>query len=186
MAGWDDPEVGGGYAVLIRMLQYYNQWKLDDEIANLRWASAEAGADALGIAALPFLMLDGYVRAIDWAYEEARKAIQNENTASGLSQGLIMGLLGWKWHQVTDLFARSAILPIYQRPDLNAVWANAYNLGLRMGYHQAAQFDVDVRKGYLLQCRKISGARAARWERNDQISYVIALAAAFRKTFMNW
>jgi hypothetical protein len=57
---------------------------------------------------------------------------------------------------------------------------NAYNRGLRAGYDFGAGLSADVKKAYLRSIRKSAGVGAPKnWTRRDeQISYVIELAAA--------
>jgi hypothetical protein len=175
-------------SVIPLMLAKWNETgALNDEIANLRGAStANAGTEAILTyvpAIVAFELLVQYIHDVD---EKVRDDLRNDNFASGFSQGLIMGLLGWKWRQVVDLFGRLYVLHIYQRPELNEIRVLYYNIGLSMGYHHAATLLPPARAGYLKAVRKDSGAKAGEWTRDDQVSYVIALAAAFRKRFMNF
>jgi hypothetical protein len=159
---------------------------LEDEVANLSGPSADSAVEVVGAylpAILAFEYLVVYIRDVD---ERVRDELKNDNFASGFSQGLIMGLLGWKWRQAADLFGRQYVLHVYQRPELNELRTLHYNLGLSLGYHHAATLTPEARHAYLKTARKDSGAKAGDWDRNDQVSYVIALAAAFRKKFMNF
>ena len=113
-----------------------------------------------------------------------RRVVQDENTQTGISQGLIMGMLGWKWSQVDELFVRKYVLQTYQRQELNDIRVVSYNLGLRLGYRYAASLSPAIRKGYLTACRKYSGATPGAWDKRDQINYVIDLAGAFRRIYM--
>jgi hypothetical protein len=158
-----------------RVMAQYRVLNAMDPPAGSAFSTAE-----LSIAALPVIML----LSIKWVDDDTRAAIKNENAASGFSHGVIMWLLDWNWHQVVDLFARHALLRIYQRPDFDKLWAESYNLGLRTGFEYGTKLDPDLGKQYLRAARKLSGAKPGDWNRDDQISYVIALAAAFRKTFM--
>jgi hypothetical protein len=177
--------------VAIRMMQNYNAWRSADEVANATeelGASSETGAIVeAGATYVPavvaFGLLVAYIQDVD---QKARDDIKNDNFASGFSQGLVTGLLHWKWRQVVDLFGRQSVLHVYQRPELNELRTVCYNIGLSLGYHHAATLTAKDRAAYLALTRKASGAKAGNWDRNDQISFVIALAAAFRKRFMDF
>jgi hypothetical protein len=170
---------------LYNALAYFKQWELEDEIKNLAVAS-RAGASmevavTIGPAALVFYLMIYYTLDSD---QEVLDLVKDENTQTGFLQGVIMGMLGWKWSQVDTLFVRHYVLQIYQRQDLNNARVTAYNLGLRLGYHHAATLSPGARKGYLTATRKFSGATAGAWTQRDQINYVIDLAGAFRRLYM--
>jgi hypothetical protein len=166
-------------------LSYAKDWELKDQIANLAADSAfiagVQGAVTITPAVVAFYMM--YHSVVD-ADQQVLDLVKNENTQTGFSQGVIMGMLGWKWSQVDRLFVRHHVLQIYERQDLNDLWVSAYNLGLRLGYHHAAQLSPGARKGYLTATRRVSRATAGAWTQRDQINYVIDLAGAFRKLFM--
>jgi hypothetical protein len=170
---------------LMDMLANAMRWQLEDEISNLAMVSrATAGLEATATMALPVLGFGMMLYAVWDSDQQALESVRNENTKSGFSQGLIMGMLGWKWYQVDDLFVRHYVLQIYQRQELNDSRVLSYNIGLRLGYHHAAKLSPATRKGYLTVTRKISGATPGAWNRRDQIDYVIDLAGAFRTVFM--
>jgi hypothetical protein len=172
---------------LYEMLTRWYPTTIEDEIANLKFeSSVREGLSSGATYVAAIVAFELLVLTIKDVYEKVRDNLKNDNFASGFSQGLIMGLLGWKWRQVVDLFSRRYVLHMYREQDLNEMRVAYYNLGLRLGYHHAATLTPEARAAYLKAARKDSGATAGDWDRNDQISYVIALAAAFRKRFMNF
>jgi hypothetical protein len=179
--------VGSIYYGLMQWAQWRNAALLEDEIANVKlFTNTGQAAEAVGTylpAIVAFELLVASIRDVD---QKVRDDLRNDNFASGFSQGLIVGLLGWKWRQAVDVFGRKFVLHVYQRQELNEIRVLYYNVGLSLGYHHAATLTPEARQAYLKTVRKDSGAKAGDWDRNDQISYVIALAAAFRKEFMNF
>lgn len=66
--------------------------------------------------------------------------------------------------------------------DLGFISANARNEGLRNGYIHASILPDPVKKKILAHLKSLSpGTHAGNWSRNEQISYVIELAAAGRR-----
>jgi hypothetical protein len=177
--------VGAGN--LYEMLGDCIRWQLEDEISNLALDSQlTAGLEAGATMTLPVVAFGMMLYAVWDSDQKAREDVQNENTASGFSQGLIMGMLGWKWSQVDALFLRHYVLQIYQRQELNDIRVVSYNIGVRLGYHHAAKLSPAIRKGYLAATRKVSGATPGAWTHRDQIDYVIDLSGAYRTTFMKF
>jgi hypothetical protein len=145
-------------------------------------------AVVVGIAALPVVAMAGVFVALGSGYAAARVMVANENTASGFSQGFVTGLLSWEWHHVVDRF-RMPFLRINRMDGAtDAIRVNAYHGGLKAGWAAAAALDPAARKAYLSKMRKLGGVQGPKaWStnrdvaRNEQISYVIALAAAGRR-----
>ncbi len=168
-----------------RMLWDAEGLALEDEIAILADSSFAGGAfSAAGTYFLPVMVFNLMLRGVKESDEQVENLVKDENTLTGLSQGSIMGMLGWKWSQVDGLFVRHDVLPIYQRPELNDLRVLYYNVGLRGGYHYAATLSPPARKARLEACRKYSGATPGAWNRRDQINYVIDLGVSFRRIYM--
>jgi hypothetical protein len=146
------------------------------------------GAGAVVAGAVPVIAMVGVFVALGSGYAAAREAVRNENTVSGLSQGFVMGLLGWEWRHVVDRFGRWSVLRINAMDEAtDVIRVNAYNRGLRAGYDFAATLSADEKKAYLSHIRKFGGIRVPKnWNRNRdaQISYVIELAAAAVRSFL--
>jgi hypothetical protein len=146
---------------------------------------AGGGAGALAAGALPVIAMAGVFVALGAGYAEARNAVRNESTAAGFSQGFVMSLLGWEWHQAVDRFAVWSAQPTPWDEALGYIKANAYNGGLKAGFEAGARLPPDARKAYLREIRRLAGPRGTtRWSRLDQIDYVIALAAVARRQFL--
>jgi hypothetical protein len=172
-------------ALIYDALSYYNQYKLDEGIAELAADSSfAAGVEAVGTMALPAAVFATMLYGVWRDDQQVAEQIRDENTQTGIAQGLILGMLGWKLSTAERLFLRRYVLQIYQRQDLNNIRVASYNLGLRLSYHRAAQLSAGQRKAYLKACRKWSDASPGAWNERDQINYVIDLAGALRKLFM--
>ena len=144
-------------------------------------AIAGGGATAIAAGALPVLAMAGVFVALGSGYAEARAAVRNDYTASGFSQGFVMGLLGWDWHHAVDRFGVRFVIPNPMDEALGVIRVNAYNAGLRAGYFAGAGLPADQKKAYLRAIRKFAGRRdSTTWSRADQISYVIELGAVAR------
>ena len=156
---------------------------IQDGIIDLQAASFPSQLGAAGTAIIP-LAWEVYVfKALGAPYEEARDLLQHEETLSGLSQGFVMGMLGWKWHHVLNLFYRHFVLRIYHTDEaLNRIRVLSYNLGLIGGFQAGRRLPEDRKKAVEAQLRKLAGhPPAGRWTKRDQINFVIDLGAAFRK-----
>jgi len=170
---------------LFRAVQVGEEFALQAEIRNLAEESMlAAGAEAMVMYVPPVAAFLYMIKGVIDDFEAVRTLLRNQETANGFSQGTIMGLLGWRWRQVVDHFGKH-YMNLYIQPDLNRIEVSAYNFGLRVGYYFAAQLSIPVRQAYLRDCRKDSGASKGRWTRADRISYVIELAASFRKRHMS-
>ena len=144
-----------------------------------------AGAGAIAAGAVPVLAMVGVFVALGAGYAEARAAAKNEGTASGFSQGFVMGTLGWEWHQAVDRFGKFSANQTPMDEAVGFIAANAYNWGLRKGHQAGAALSLEEKRSYLHALRRWSGSRAPRrWTRLEQIDYVIDLAAALRLHLM--
>lgn len=153
-------------------------------IAKLRAASLLAGTGGLALTlAVPIAVWVGVFAAMGAPYLEARNLVRNENFQSGFSQGFVTGLLKWEWQQTVSRFFKFS--PGQINPfdaSLSYIAANARNEGLRAGYVHACGLNEDGRKAILSRLRSLSpSTKAGRWDRLDQISYVIELAGAGRR-----
>jgi hypothetical protein len=97
-----------------------------------------------------------------------------------------MGILGWTWRQAVDRFGRPAVIRINPFDEAtDVIRVNAYNHGLRAGYVYGAGLSADAKKAYLRDIHKFAGIRAPKsWSRQNQIDYVIELAAAALGNFL--
>ena len=202
MPGWNvDPTI----KIIARAEYIYQKWiesplvrswlqgeaaaaeaRLATAIARLRSSTLIIGSvDLILTLGVPLALWVGVWVAMGAPYAQARALVKNENFISGFSQGFVMGLLKWKWHQVVSRFGKFA-------PDFNAadsslgyVAANARNEGLRTGFVHASLLDDKARRSILEKLKMLSpSTKAGNWSRLDQISYVIELAAAGRRNFI--
>lgn len=152
-------------------------------MAKLRSASLLVGVmDAAVTLGVPVAVWIGVFAAMGAPYAEARAIVQNANFQSGFSQGFVMGLLKWEWHQAVSRFGRFGPgQKNYFDESLSFISANAFNNGLHAGFIHAALLSPDAKSTMLKRIKSVAhGAGAGRWTRNDQISYVIELATAAR------
>ena len=156
---------------------------LHADIAQLSAQSETAGLDALGAGLLPIVLFTYIVRHLVGNYEEARQIVKEEESASGFSQGFVMGLLGWKWTNVRHLFGRWGSMRIYQMDEaMNNIRVNAYNTSLLSGYIFGILLPERIQKPYLAGLRRLAGhPSTGQWSRNEQISFVISLGAVARR-----
>lgn len=152
-------------------------------MAQLRNASMVGAAGGLAVTAgIPLTVWVLAFVALGAPHAQAKKLVSDENFRSGYSQGFVTGLLRWEWGHVVSRFGKfeADFNPVDR--SLGFVAANARNAGIRSGYLMAAMFPDPSRKDWLSKLRSFSPSTSAgRWDRNDQISYVIELAAAGRK-----
>ncbi len=166
-------------AHLFDMLANAERWQLEDEISNLAMDSRfVAGLEATATLSLPLLAFGMMLNAVWDSDQQALEEVRNENTQTGFSQGLIMGLLGWKWSQVDDRFVQHYVLQIYQRQDLNDARVLSDNIGLHWVITMLQTFPSNTKR-ISHSHSKDFGATAGAWTRRDQIDYVIDLAARF-------
>jgi hypothetical protein len=151
--------------------------------ARLRAMTAVDGAEAAANAALVVLPIAAeiatFVALFGAPYWAAEAAYREENTAGGFSQGFVAGLLAWDWGQLVDRFGRRYLHINPSDEEMNRIRVVAYNLGLEAGYALADGLSDDAKKKYLSAIRKRAHEpMPEHWGRNEQISYVIALATA--------
>jgi hypothetical protein len=170
---------------LYGLLNYVMHRQLQDQIENIALSNAIAAeSEAVVMYVPPVAVFAAMIYGVWKSDQQVLELVQNENTKTGITQGTIMGMLGWKWSQVDELFVRHHVMQYYQRQDLNDARVLSYNVGLRGGYHYAAQLSPAARKGCLKACRKFSGATPGAWSQRDQINYVIDMAVAYHRIFM--
>jgi hypothetical protein len=145
-------------------------------------------AVVVGAAALPVVAMGAVFAALGSGYAAARAIVKNENAASGFSQGFAAGLLNWEWRHVVDRFRRSLLRINEMDGATDYIRVNAYHGGLKGGWVAARALDPAVRKAYLDRMRALGGVHGPRqWStdrdvaRNQQISYVVDVAAAGRR-----
>lgn len=152
--------------------------------ASLRASSiAMAAADLATTAILPLQIWVQVYLMLGAPYHEAQILVRNENFVSGFTQGFVTGLLKWQWAHTKARFVRfSPDFNTFGAVDLGFISANARNEGLRNGFIHASILPDDVKKKILAHLKSLSpSTHAGSWSRNEQISYVIELAAAGRK-----
>src|SRR5262249_12678326 len=140
---------------------------------NLAYANTTEGIAFVAEVAGPVSMLAQMLLGVRKDFMALAQEVADKNTKTGFSQAAVMGLLGWKWHQVTSRFARRHVLELYQRKALIYMRVTSYTVGLILGYVWATTILPPQRKVYLKVCRKISDASPGGWSERDQINYVI-------------
>ena len=143
-----------------------------------------ATADLALTAGVPLSIWVGVYVALGAPYVQAQTLVRNENFVSGFTQGFVTGLLKWQWAHTKARFVRfSPDFNTSGAVDLGFNSANARNEGLRNGYIHASILPDDVKKKILAHLKSLSpSTHAGSWSRNEQISYVIELAAAGRRS----
>ncbi|MGV7034812.1 hypothetical protein [Methylobacterium symbioticum] len=131
----------------------------------------------------PIIGLVGVGMALGSGYAEARELVENENVASGFSQGFVTGLLGWSGKQVADHFGRGNVIKINSFDErTDAIRVEAYNKGLKTGFVLASSLIDSQKKQFLKEIKTASNAIAPRsWNgdenKNARIGYVIELSS---------
>ena len=168
-------------------------WAFKQGLENIgvqfgKYDGALVGLDAGGLAAiaagaLPVLTQVGVFVALGAGYFQAREIVENEESAWGLAEGFVMGVLGWEWHHVVARFYRARVLQIYHTDEaLNSIRVRAYNTGLKAGFLFGSFLPDSLQAAYVKGLRNLAGhPSTGDWSRNVQISFVISLAAAFRR-----
>lgn len=153
----------------------------------LMYGSAATGSFAL-TAGLPVVTAVGVWVALGSGYYQAPEEAKNENTMSGFSQGFVMALLKWKWHQVVSRFQRPYLRINKFDGEMDAIRVTYYHRGLKSGYLAGTVMSDDAKKEYVKKIRNAGNVHAPKqWSeneyeaRNQQISYVIELAATALK-----
>jgi hypothetical protein len=157
--------------------------RLGPQIMQLRAAAVGAELGAVAAGALPVIVMVGVFVALGAGYEQARELARAEESASGFSQGFVMGILGWEWRHVVDRFYRHGVIRINQSDEeLNVIRVKSYDTGLKSGFLLGSFLPEEVQRAFVSGLRKLAGhPSAGQWTRNDQISLVISLATAYRR-----
>lgn len=154
---------------------------------GLMYTGAAAGSFAL-TAGLPIVTAVGVWVALGSGYYQAREEAKSEEKMSGFSQGFVMAIIGWRWRHVVERFRRPHLRINVVDEQMNSIRVNSYHEGLKSGFLAGLVLPADVKKRYsqkIRQMGKIHGPKE--WSRNDdvarnqQVSYVIDMAAAARK-----
>ena len=107
--------MAAGFEVLVKMMQVYNNYRLEQGSQALPMVSLIAGVEAWVTLAPPAAVFAAMLYGVAADDEQVRELVKNENLRTRTTQGSIMRMLGWKWSQVYDRFFRQYILQIYQR-----------------------------------------------------------------------
>ncbi len=152
--------------------------------ASLRSSTLSmAAADLMTTAVVPLQIWAQVYIILGAPYREAQILVRSENFVSGFTQGFVTGLLKWDWAHTRARFVRfSPDFNTSGAVDLGFISANARNEGLRNGYLHASLLPDPIKKKFLAHLKSLSpSTHAGNWSRNEQISYVIELAAAGRR-----
>lgn len=172
-------------------------WEAVHVIAAL--ADGTAVGALLGEGALGFLVeVGGPVAgaaavfvALGLSYTEERKAIAEENLASGFSRGAVMGGDQDSFTQTKDSFYQWDAIPNPSDEAAGAVAQNAYNAGLYAGWVQGNELSknqrailwTDLGQAYAGDVAAEFGESSDRSDK-DWVNFYIAMAATFRKTYL--
>ena len=115
--------------------------------ALVRRAHRGRAAGAAAAGAVPVVAVVGVYVALGSGYYLSRQLVKSESTASGFSQGFVMGLLGREWRHAVDRFSRKAVLRVDVWDEANnKIRVDAYNSGLAAGF-LAGRAAPDARSG---------------------------------------
>jgi hypothetical protein len=147
---------------------------------TLRSLTAASPAELAGpLALLAIMVVGGVYGLFVWPYASAEGDFRSQQLQTGFSQGLVAALIGWEWRHVADWFLRQYIRINEFDDQMNQIRVTAYNIGLGLGFRMGEAFSPDVASAVLRAIRKLANEQApATWNRQTQISYVIALGAA--------
>jgi hypothetical protein len=150
----------------------------------LRSVTAGGGAADAAMIVLPIAVFIGGCYALFYMpYADAQDAYRTEETQSGYTHALVAALIGWEWRHVSSRFKRQYIRINVVDEEMNKIRVVAYNLGLVVGYSIGKALPPDVAKAILRSIRKVANEPIpAVWDRLSQISYVITLGAAARRS----
>ena len=156
---------------------------LDGQVAELSAASELAGLGAIAAGALPVLAQVGVFVALGAGYYQAREIAKQEETTSGFSQGFVLGILNWSISNVSNLFYRHGVIHINSVDEqLNVIRVVNFDRGLISGFLLGSALPDSLQEAFVSGLRKLAGHPATgHWTRNDQISFVIALATTLRR-----
>ena len=145
-------------------------------------AGAGAGSFAL-TAGVPVITAVGVWVALGSGYYQAREESKNANTMSGFSQGFVMAILKWKWHNVVSRFQRPFLRINKFDEQMDSIRVTSYHKGLKSGFLAGTALSDDAKKEYIKKIRSAGNVHGPKeWSRDDdtarnqQISYVIDLA----------
>ena len=151
------------------------------------YTGAAAGSFAL-TAGLPIVTAVGVWVALGSGYYQAREEAKKDETMSGFSQGFVMAILGWKWSHVVPLFRRPYLSINKFDEQMNSIRVNSYHAGLKTGFLAGMVLPEDGKKAYRAKIRRAGNVTGPKeWSRDDdvarnqQVSYVIDMAAAGRR-----
>ena len=154
---------------------------------GLMYTGAAAGSFAL-TAGLPIVTAVGVWVALGSGYYQAREEAKKDETMSGFSQGFVMAILGWKWSHVVPLFRRPYLSINKFDEQMNSIRVNSYHAGLKTGFLAGMVLPEDGKKAYRAKIRRAGNVTGPKeWSRDDdvarnqQVSYVIEMAAAGRR-----
>lgn len=151
------------------------------------YGGAAAGSLAL-TAGVPIITAVGVWVALGSGYYQAREEAKAEEAMSGFSQGFVMAVLKWEWKHVTSRFQRPYLRINHFDPAMDAIRVNSYHDGLMRGFLAGKVMPDDVKKAIVRNLREAGNVHGPKeWSRdsdiarNQQVSYVIELAAAARR-----
>ncbi len=154
---------------------------------GLMFTGAAAGSFAL-TAGVPIVTAVGVWVALGSGYYQAREALKKEETMSGFSQGIVMGLLDWRWNNVVSLFRRPHLNINAFDSEMDSIRVNSYHEGLKKGFLAGTILPKEAKKTFSKALRKAGNVTGPKewsrdWDvaRNQQVSYVIEMAAAGRR-----
>lgn len=166
---------------------YANLIALMDAQAGGLVAGAGVGSFAL-TAGLPVITAVGVWVALGSGYYQAREEAKNQNTMSGFSQGFVMAILKWKWHNVVSRFQRPFLRINKFDEEMDSIRVTSYHKGLKSGFLAGTALSDEAKKEYVKKIRNGGNVHAPKqWSededtaRNQQISYVIDLATTALK-----
>ena len=157
------------------------------QAGGLMYGGAAAGSLAL-TAGVPIITAVGVWVALGSGYYQARELAKNENSMTGFAQGFVMAILKWKWHQVVSRFQRPYLRINKFDEEMDSIRVTYYHRGLKAGYLAGTVLSDDAKKDFVKKIRSGGNVHAPKqWSedediaRNQQISYVIELAASALK-----
>ncbi|CAN5327900.1 hypothetical protein BH10ACI1_BH10ACI1_32060 [soil metagenome] len=189
----DLTKVGGLYAMAVAskagLLDAYYTSIIGLYEAQTGGLVAGAGAGSFALTAgVPVITAVGVWVALGSGYYQAREEAKNENTMAGFSQGFVMAILKWKWHNVVSRFQRPYLRINKFDEQMDSIRVTSYHKGLKSGYLAGTVLSDDVKKEYIKKIRGAGNVYAPKnWSgdddvaRNQQISYVIDLAGTALK-----
>lgn len=154
---------------------------------GLMFSSAAAGSFAL-TAGVPVVAAVGVWVALGSGYYQAREELKKEEVMSGFSQGFVMAISNWKWDHVVSRFQRPYLRINHFDGAMDSIRVNSYHEGLKKGYLAGTVLPDEGKKTYVRKIRKAGGvhgpnewSRNSDTARNQQVSYVIEMAAAAQR-----